>query len=80
VTPLELIDQMLGRPEFSCTEKQMRFLKDLIIQNQDPKAVEKAAEIHKKKVLAALRRNVTEAKKNLNFAEKELSDWVTLKL
>lgn len=74
MTALDLIDQMLGRTSFSCTEKQMRFLRDLVVQGQDPEAMKKASDIHRKKVLAALRRNLTHAKKEFEAAKQELKD------
>lgn len=74
MTALELIDQILGRTPFKCTEPQLRFLRDLVVQGLDPEAKKKSDEIHKKKVLAALRRNLTHAKKEFEAAKKELSD------
>ena len=78
MTPLELIDQILGREAFHCTRSQLEFIRNLVVENQDVKAVKAAAQIHKKKVLAALRRNVTAAKKDLEVATKELKDWEAL--
>lgn len=74
MTPIELIDQMLGRTPFNCTEKQMRFLRDLVIQQQNPETLKKAMDTRKKVVLAALRREVTNTKKAFEAAQKELKD------
>ena len=72
MTALELIDQMLGKKEFRCTENQMRFLRELVMQMQDPEELKKANLAHHKKVLAALRREVTYRKKELEMAKLEL--------
>lgn len=79
--PLELVDQMLNRTPFSCTEKQMRFLRDLIMQNSNTELIKQADYLHQKKLISAMKREVTNAKKiyeaaviNLKKAESSLKD------
>lgn len=55
MTALDLIAQILLKPEFVCTEKQLRFLRDLIEQERTPKM----RVAHIKKQMAAIRREIT---------------------
>lgn len=72
--PLELIDQMLSKKPFSCTEKQMRFLRDLVVSHQDTAAVRESDRIHSRKTLTALRQEFIRAQKNFEAASKVLAD------
>jgi len=71
--PLELIDQMLSRKEFNCTKKQMEFLRELVINHQDPLVFAKAQAAYKKKQVANARRELTVARKAFEAAAAHLT-------
>ena len=74
MTAIELIDQMLSKEEFNCTKKQMEFLRKLVVESQDIKAMKWSHELYQKNVLASLKRDVTRAKNALQLAEYVLAN------